>query len=297
MKAFQSAEELRARAIQRLTLAAMLASGTLAPLVLCAFVALVIYPAADPQVVESAAVSSFAAAILGGAIMRYGATRTRSALLFASMLGGLPFVAVNAFAYLAFLHLGGGFSASDVVAWGAFALIATLLSGMVSAPLGLCFGLLFNVALGPTRARLVQPAQDAPAKVAASAGWMLVGASAVGLTALCCLGDVYASFTSSILHLELAPATRFLFGLPLPTAALAFFVVSAVEARQVRCLREAILCGEHPEYHPGDIASHEDASPLSCLDAECASARRLCLRDASAYRGATALPLYLGVCT
>ena len=126
---------------------------------------------------------------------------------------------------------------------------------------------------------------------------MLLVASGVALVCASTVQIHVAAFAHDHLALD-APWLAFaVFPLPLALSAFVFELTSLLETRTILRLRNAILSGAHPEYHPGDIPPEEDATPLTELDRKSTDKRALVMRASSAYRGgeARSAGVYVGV--
>lgn len=304
MHALHGTDLLRKRTIMRLTLAAMVASSILAPLVLGA-VTLSIGSAFDgsgPGAISlkslaAAALAMVPAALFGGFAMHRGASqRSESATIGWAVLGGVLFLGA-AIVCSACTSA----QATELPRVPELMMLAVMMTGIgsiLSAPAGFAFGLLFLIALSAVVARLDRPAEDTPAHAALASTAMLFVAAAVSLVPASAIEADYFRFVVTHLGAGIPAWTRFaVFTGPLALTALAFLLVGLSEKRTYYRARRAILRGTHPEYYPGDIAPDEDAVPLTEADRRRANKRTLMRRESSAYRGGEgdATRVYVGL--
>lgn len=289
---------LRGRAEARLTAAAAITSCMLALILGTVMLALGSGFAGDGsgsgvdiRSLGAAVLSMVPAGFFGGAAMHRGATRRNegSALGWAT-LGGVGFLSTSLICLLLATANGHLLEAMGLV------IIVSAIGAIVSAPTGFAFGLLFLIALSPTRAHLETPAQDAPSQASRASAGMLIVAALVAAVCAASLEVPYVDFVLD-LGLHVAAWTRFVvFVGPFLIALLPFAMVAAREERALEAHREAILRGTHPEYYPGDIAPDALAIPLTSADRESPNKRALIHRASSAYRGgeASQVSVYIG---
>lgn len=287
MLALHGPDLLRKRAVTRLTLAAMIASAMLAPLILgTTFLALTSTNwdsgpvGITVEMLCAAVLAMVPAACLGGLAMHRGAAmRSESSVLGWSVLSGVLFLGacVCCAGLVSFQHAGHR-SLEDILNMMGSLLILTMVGSIVSGPTGFAFGLLFLVALSPLTARLTRPSIVTPAHASRGSAVMLLVASGVALLCASAIHGRVDSFAHDQLALD-APWLAFaVFPVPLVLCAFVFELTSLLETRAILRMRNAILSGAHPEYHPGDIVPEEDATPLTELDRKSTNKRLLLLR-------------------
>lgn len=292
--ALHTPDSLRQRATTRLTLAAMITSAILAPLLLGTGVALLSRAHTDVawDMVIAAVLLMFPAAGFGGYAMRRGAmARTDRLLLHSSALCGGLYLPVAILC--AYLCTSSGGLRTELLVVG----LVSALVGLMSVPMGFALGLLFMSATSPVLKRLDHPAQDTPAAASISSATMLLIATLVAFGAAAMVADTYVAFLAREADLH-APAWTCiaLFTSPLALAAFLSLAIGAREARALERMRHAIVSGAHPEYYPGDIPSDEAATPLTERDRKSAKQRVLVARTAGAYRGESRTsPVFVGV--
>lgn len=292
-----SAETLRKRATWRLTLAATIASAFLAPMILSTFwFALNSHNHGKGDIGSldlrvAAILAMIPAACLGGLAMHRGATlRSSACALRWALGGGVLFLGASVLCAGVSTFLVGQSPDRWVVP---FAICLPIVGSVVSAPMGIAFGILFLIGLEPLTRRLQRPAIDTPTSATLTSTLMLCVATGV---AMLFAAANHVPVAHNHVALDAAWLARIL--LPaLPMSTLAFAFVGLRETRALHRERSAILSGTHPEYLPGNIAPEEDATPLTERDRESGQKRLLVMRTPTAYRGGEArIPaVYVGV--
>ena len=289
-------DALRKRTVWRLTLAAMITSAILAPLVLGAFSLWIgsmnwaegpPLPGITVALLAVAMLAMIPAACLGGLAMHRGARlRSEASTVGWGLIGGVLFLGAAACccALLSFDFANIPDLESALVGMGILILM-TIIGSIVSAPMGLAFGVLFLSALRPLLSRLEHPAVDTPATAMRFSSRMLLVASTVAFLCAATIQAPIATFMHDHLGMDSCWFGLVVFPSPLAFSAFAFALVDLLETRALYRTRTAILAGNHSEYTPGDIAPDADAVPLTEADRKSANKRLLQRRDASAYRG------------
>lgn len=273
----------------RVTWAAALASGLLAPLVLVASFAALFGPHnGSVGSLSGFAWSALPAALLGAHAVHRSHRNIGRVLAWSALSGVL---------YLASALVLGSYTlgTANLLNTIALSLLLAVFGSVISAPTGFLFGLLFLLALTGQPQRLSRPSQDAPSEAAFAASRMLLVA-----TVIACLFLLVLDVTEASSMLGLGPDVPPWVGIaiPAPTAlgSLLFALVGMHEKRANQALRHLIARGTHPEYYPGDIAPGEDAIPLTAEDRKHTPKRLLVRRDASAYRGGEgSVQVYVGI--
>jgi hypothetical protein len=302
-------QTLRTSAVRRVTLAAMITSAFLAPLILGTFCRGIDSMVASDEgsgpsaitveLLTGAVLAMIPAACLGGFAMYRGATkRSEAHTLGWATVGGVLFLGAALGCVVLASRVFTGTAThtdSDSPAMLIWPLIMMILGSIVSAPFGAAFGVLFLVAQNRVTLRLEHPSADTPASAMRNSAAMLLLASGVaGLCAIAVRIPV-AVFLRSHLDLD-APWFAILLPAPLALSAVLFVLLGIQQTRSLHRTRQTILSGTHPEYYPGDIAPEEDAVPLTEADRRSANKRTLMRRESSAYRGGEgdAVRVYVG---
>lgn len=300
------ADLLRKRAVMRLTLAAMITSAILAPLVLgsvCLALGQMSWDesgspnAITVEMLAAATLAMAPAACLGGFVMHRGATsRNEGAMLGWGALAGVLFLGacIGCAAIPAMISSDDSrATALDVLM---IMLLATTIGSIVSAPMGFAFGLLFLIPLSPLTSRLAHPSTLTPADALCSGAVMLLVASGVALVCASTVQEPVAIFVQEHLALRAPWLALALFPVPLALFACAFELQSLWETHTILRQRSAILSNTHAEYHPGEMEPGEGAIPFTELDRKAPKKRVLLQRSTSAYRGnnAAETSVYVG---
>lgn len=299
MPVLQRHEVLQQRATARLTLAAMITSAILAPLVLGTTVIAMGRIFVTVEMLSAAALAMVPAACLGGLSMHYAAKlrSIRSLLTFAAC-GGVLFLGLASAICLAAIYAHEPLTAAHLLSLLMVLVMFAACGCIVSAPVGFGFGLLFLTALGPMASRLTHAAQDTPAQAAFASARMLVCATLLASCASACIGPSYTLFLQDVLHVSFAAWTRYvLFAGPLALSAAVFTLLGLLEARALQRTRSALLNDTDPQLHLAEMAPSENAIPLTDADRMGARERLVQRRDAGAYRDCAAhpIPIYVAL--
>lgn len=306
--ALHTPDSLRQRAAMRLTFGAMITSAILAPLILCT-VWLGFDAMQDPvdegggpvgitvDLLVATMLQMIPAACFGGLAMHRGATLGSEASAVGwALIGGVLFFGASMLC-AALASLDGlpdfGFM---LIAMGVVFLF-TVIGAIVSAPMGIAFGVLFLIALHPLTLRLDAPFIDTPASAMRTSALMLLVATGVATLFAAAIHMPVATFAHNHLALDCTWLAVVVVPAPLALSSLIFLVIGLLETHALHRQRSAILNGTHPEYLPGHIRPEEDATPLTERDRESGRKHLLVMRTPTAYRGGEArMPaVYVGV--
>ena len=213
--ALPTPEALRQRATTRLTLAAMIASAFLAPLIFST-VWLGFDAMADSAdegngpfgitvaLLIATTLAIIPAACLGGVAMHRGAKRRSQASAVGwAMVGGGLFLGASMLCIVLASLDGLPDSWFILIVMGVVFLI-TVIGAIVSAPMGIAFGALFLIALHPMTLRLDDPSIDTPASAMRTSALMLLVATGVATLFAAAIHVPVATFAHNHLALDCA---------------------------------------------------------------------------------------------